>query len=101
MQVIPVGYRVLVEPDKVEEVSKGGIIVTTTNKKLEQQAQVKGTVIALGTECWRESKAPWCKVGDKVLYQKHVGMRIPGLDGNMLDNYLLLNDEDITAIVRE
>lgn len=95
MKINPVGHRVLIKPDKVEEVSKGGIIVSTEGtKRLEQNAQVIGEVIAIGADSWKEFDAPWCKVGDKVTYQKYSGMRIPGEDA-----LILINDLDITGVV--
>ena len=45
MKIQPLGDRVLVEPLKEEEVSKGGIIIPDTAKEKPQQ----GKVIALGT----------------------------------------------------
>jgi co-chaperonin GroES (HSP10) len=99
----PVGYRVKVRPEKVEEVSKGGIIVATgETKKLEQAAQVRGTVLEVSPVAYLEyiekGLEPWCKVGDVVLYQKHAGMRVLGDDGKPRDDELLLNDTDITAV---
>lgn len=101
MKWIPVGHRVLIKPDAVEEVSKGGIIVTTeSTKRLEQSAQVIGTVVDLGKEAFFEyvekGFEPWCKVGDRVTYQKYSGMKLPNLP-----DVLLLNDMDITGVVIE
>lgn len=95
MKITPVGHRVLIKPDKVEETSKGGIIIATEmNKRLEQNAQVTGEVIALGAEAYREYDEPWCKVGDKVYYQKYSGMKLPNNE-----DYLIINDLDITGVV--
>jgi chaperonin GroES len=106
MKVKPVGYRILVRPDPVEEVSKGGIIISVgEQKKMEQAAQVRGTVLALGELAYQESREkgyePWCKVGDKVTYQKWAGMRIPDREGNLRDDLLLLNDTDVTSVITE
>lgn len=90
----PVGYRVLIKPDKVEEKSKGGIIINTIDAKREQAAQVIGEVVAVGDYCWTEYEAPWAKVGDKVYYQKYSGMSLPNDQ-----DHILLNDTDITGVV--
>ena len=95
MTIVPVGHRVLLKPEKIEEVSKGGIVIATESvRKQEQQAQVIGEVIAIGADCWREFDAPWCKVGDRVTYQKFSGMKLPNDE-----ECILINDLDITGVV--
>lgn len=102
MKIRPVGHRILVKPDKVEKTSKGGIIVQTeTSLRLEQRAQVKATVLAVGPEAYKEFNSPWCKEGDRILYQRHAGMRIPDSDGNLSEDLILLNDLDVTGVVEE
>lgn len=100
MKIVPLGERILIKPEPIEEISKGGIVVTVgDNKKSEQAAQVRGTVLALGAQAYREYDEPWCKVGDTILYQKYSGMRVPGDDGKLRDDLLILNDLDITGRV--
>lgn len=102
MKVTPVGYKLLIRPDKVEEKSKGGIIVSSpTMKKMEEIAQVIGTVLEIGELCWDKHGAPWAKVGDRVLYQRHSGMRVPDGKGGFVEDLLILNDLDITAVVTD
>ncbi len=47
------GYRLLVTPDPVEEVSKGGIIIQMDKDKAKIN-QMYGTVYSVGAECWPE-----------------------------------------------
>lgn len=101
MQVAPVGHRVLIQPEKVEETTKGGIIIAKPHVEKEQLAQVCGKVLAVGADCWHEYASPWCKVGDRVLYQRYAGMRVPDDRGGFRDDMVLLNDLDITGIVLE
>ena len=101
MNVKPVGHRVLIKPEKVAEVSKGGIVIARPAIEKEQLAQVMGVVLAVGEDCWQEYKLPWCKVGDRVLYQRYAGMRVPDGRGGFRDDMVLLNDLDITAIAEE
>ena len=91
----PVGYRVLVKPDPIEETTKGGIIIAETIRDAHGQAQTTGTLVAAGPDAWREFLGKWAKVGDKVVYAKYGGLVIAGLDGA---EYRLLNDEQITAV---
>lgn len=101
MKVKPVGHRVLIKPDKIEEVTKGGIIIHRDLVEKEQQAQVSGVVVDMGLDCYREYDVDWCKIGDKVLYQRHAGMRVPDGNGGFLEDLLLLNDLDVTGIIEE
>ena len=101
MKILPVGHRILIKPDKIEEKTKGGIIIHHDLLQKEQQAQVAGMVVEVGGDCYREYDAPWCKKGDRVLYQRHAGMRVPDGKGGFLEDLLLLNDLDITGIILE
>jgi co-chaperonin GroES (HSP10) len=102
MKVIPKGYKVLVKVKPVEETTKSGIVIVTPDKKkYEQVAQTEGVVLALGKDCWDKFSEPWAKEGDVVLFQRYSGMRIPDKKGNFIEDLLLLNDLDISAIVLE
>ena len=94
--VWPVGYRVLVKPDDVEQTTKGGIVIAETIREGHSNAQTTGRLVAAGPDCWREFQGKWAKVGDKVLFARHGGLLIHGMDGQ---DYRLLNDEQISAVV--
>lgn len=94
----PIGYRVLIIPDQVEEISPGGIHIVKDAVKQEQLAQVKGIVKAIGKDAFSDSEDK-IKAGDVVLYQRYSGMKIPNDDGTFRDDLLLLNDRDITCII--
>lgn len=99
MKITPLGYRVLIKPDIVEEKTKSGIVLTI-DKKAEQRAQVSGVILDIGPDAWSESKNPHCcSIGDRVLFQRYSGMRIPDDLGNMREDLLVLNDTDISAKV--
>lgn len=103
-EVRPIGYVVLVEPEKIKETSDGGIVlVTAETKKYEQQAQVRGKVLAIGDLAFDEQikiglEVP-VQVGDIVYYQRHAGMRLTDDHGNIRLDRLLLKDLDIVAVV--
>ena len=91
----PVGWRILVKPKEVKEVSEGGIILTTqVNKEREQMANTTGVVIAMGNECYADESAPWCTEGDKIIFAKYAGLLYRGKDGL---EYRLINDKDVTG----
>jgi len=97
----PTEFNVLILADKVEEVTKGGVIIPDLAKDRMQAAAVTGALIAISPlafsyERWPEGSAP-PKPGDRVAYQKFAGMRIKGLDGV---EYTLAKDKDIAAVIR-
>lgn len=101
------GYRVLVEADKVEEMSDGGIVLTsnTTQKKLEQHGKYVGTVLQIGDMAWTDklvdgkSCKPWCNVGDRVVYARYAGKFV--YDPITEEEYCVVNDEDIICVIEE
>jgi chaperonin GroES len=93
---IPLGHRLLVLPDSVEVKTKTGIVLVTETTGREEMAQVKGTVVALGNGCWKDTPTQnWAKVGDRVIYGKYAGLLWPGEDGQ---KYRILNDLDIVGL---
>jgi chaperonin GroES len=95
----PVGHRVLVLPEIVEETSAGGIILhTATQQTREEMAQVNARVVVLGTTAYADQPAPWCAVGDRVIMGKYAGMMKKGKDEQM---YRIINDLDVVGIIEE
>ena len=97
--ITPVGWRVLVSPKEIAEKSAGGIIVATeSGRERENMANTTGIVVAVGDECYKDTKTAWCKVGDKVSFAKYAGLLYKGKDGLP---YRMVNDDDITGILDE
>jgi co-chaperonin GroES (HSP10) len=93
----PVGHIILVLPLEVEEVSKGGIIVSTGSQtRREEMGQTVAEVIALGNTSYADQKEPWCAVGDKVIFARYAGTERKGADGKM---YRLINDLDVKGVL--
>ncbi len=95
----PVEFKVLVRQHKVEEVSKGGIVIPDIVRDREQAAAVEGEIIAVSPlaftyEKWPDELKP--KVGDRVFFAKYAGMKVKGRDG---EEYLILNDKDVAAVI--
>ncbi|MBR6235898.1 MAG: co-chaperone GroES [Spirochaetales bacterium] len=85
MTIKPLGERVLVKMDKVEEKTAGGIFIPQTAQEKTQIAVVE----AIGDE------VKTVKVGQKILHDKYAGTSVK------MDNeeYLILNIKDVLAIV--
>ncbi len=93
-KIQPLGDRVLVNVLEAEEKTKGGIVLPDTAKEKPQQAEV----VAVGKGKVQDGKtiAPEVKIGDKVLYGRYSGTEIT-VDG---EEYLMLKEEDIVAVVK-
>lgn len=83
----PLGIQVLVEPDPIEETSKGGIIIPEATKSKERPN--KGTVVAIG------EKVEIIKTGDRILYGKFSGVEV-ATEEKML---LIMKQQDVFAII--
>lgn len=92
----PVEYKVLIQPEDVEKVSAGGIVMATTTTDRDRMAQVKGRLVAVGGSAFTDWGGLLPKVGDSVYYAKYAGLMVKGEDGK---EYRLANDKDITAII--
>lgn len=100
----PVEYKVLVLPDKIEEMTEGkhgaAIIMPDQTKEKEEWAQIKATLVAVGGSafCDPDWKQPIPQIGDQVYIAKYAGNFIEGKDGK---EYRLCSDKDIGAIRKE
>ena len=97
------GYRVLIQPDELEKVTKGGIILVL-NERLEAAGQQFGTVAGIGDTCWTDAKGEkltqWCEVGDRVLFSKHAGRFVFEPEDNNKE-YMIINDTDVICVIQE
>lgn len=91
----PLGDRVLVKRLEAEEKTKGGIVLPDTAKEKPQKAEVvsvgKGRVLENG-----KVEPLEVKKGDIVLFGKYSGSEITYKD----EEYLILKEEDILAIIK-
>jgi co-chaperonin GroES (HSP10) len=116
----PVGNKILIKPDSLEETTEGGIVIPGQVKDRHDLSACYGYVIAVGPDCfthtvtdidryidgrWRPfeqrtvrySKS-WCKPGDRIAFAPYSSAIQTGADG---EEYWIINDEDVTALVAE
>jgi len=93
------GYRILVKPDEIEKVSKGGIVYAYTDERVERAALQTGRVAGVGNTAWQGEAfaAPWCKEGDRILFSKHSGRFV--VDPTDDAEYLIMNDTDVLCVI--
>lgn len=101
----PVGFHMLVALPTMAEQTKGGILIPSVVNERERAAAVVGTVLAMGSGCYKDAKrfpdGAWCKTGDKVLFSRYSGMRFKTRDvesGEMVE-YRMLSDDQIVGTV--
>ena len=95
MNLKPLGDKVIVEILNAEEKTKGGIVLPDTAQEKPQQ----GKVIAVGNGKTLSSGKvvpPSVKPGDRIIFGKYSGNEVE-VDEN---EYLIVNEEDILAIVK-
>ena len=95
----PVEYKILIKPDAVEEKTVGGIIKIERTHEMEQWAQVKGTLVAIGAKAfidWPDEERAILVPGARVYYRKYEGIIIEGADD---EEYRLCTDKDIGGVV--
>lgn len=95
----PCGHRVLVKLVKVEDKSKGGIILASNEKELNRErfAVEEAEIVQLGQSAYKafDDGEPWCAVGDIVSIRKYSGQdyRYEG------DIYRIILDDDVLAVL--
>ena len=87
MKVKPIGDRVLLSIEEVEEKTKGGLYIPQTAQEKTQT----GAVVAVGDD----KDVITVKKGDKVLYAKYMGSDVE------IDNekYVIIKESDVLGII--
>ncbi len=97
----PCGHFLLVEIEKVEEVTPSGLILVKGQREREQQSSCDGVIIAIGPDAWFDKKTRWANIGDKILIEKYAGFVIDSEKYGYGDRVLrLVNDEQVKAVIR-
>jgi co-chaperonin GroES (HSP10) len=92
----PVEFKILVQIEETETVTKGGIILTSDHKERADMAQVKGTLIAAGGNAFQDFMGAIPKPGDRVMIAKYAGLVAEGNDGR---KYRIASDKDVAAVL--
>ena len=98
------GYRVIVKPKDVDNISPGGIHLAH-NENLEKAGRMVGTLVSVGPTAWKNYSdkydkyvgEPWAQEGDEVHYSRYAGKGIRDPENPDVELFIL-NDEDIVAV---
>lgn len=91
VKISPLGKRIVVRPEEVEETTSGGLIIPPTAQD-DNKPEV-GVVVKLGTG--KDDFKFTVKVGDKVFFKKYSPDAIKIDD----DEYYILSEKDVLAII--
>ena len=95
----PSGYKLLIAIAKVDEKTKGGVIMPDQLVSSEQTASIVGVVLKQGPDAYKDEgkfpTGPWCKEGDFVIFRSYSGTRFE-IDGV---EFRLINDDTVEATV--
>ena len=109
----PVGDRILVKPDPVEDtLGEMKLVVPDSIKTSMFGSQTLGYLVAVGPDAWvhfieksstgtgtiRGFTESFAETGDRIMFARYSGIEFEGLDGEL---YRVLNDVDITGTVDE
>lgn len=100
MKYQPEGSKVIVKPDEVDPMTKGGIILTPVSVDSIKTRVNQGTIVALGptADLLFEKDRP-ARVGDQVIFAVYGGFVFKDVDTRQ--EYRVLNDEDIVCWIKE
>lgn len=95
----PILHRIILKLDAVETKTESGIIIPDMVTEKERKAVEVGTVVALGSTCFKDygADSDIVKVGDRVIIAKYSGKEVKDSDDQ---SYVICNDEDIICILR-
>lgn len=114
MRIVPraIGHRVVVKPYSLEQADPRmasakavGIILNDVDERRHMTGVDRGTVVEVGPNAFSALNVncpdvPWCKVGDLIAYTKNAGKYIKTTE-EALDSLLVINDEDVVAVLEE
>lgn len=97
----PKGYRLLIAAAKVEDKTKGGVIIPDERRDAEETASMIGYVLRVGPDAYsdvtRFPTGAWCKEGDYIIFRSYSGTRFK-VDGK---EFRLINDDTVEAVVED
>jgi len=102
---IPTGWRILIEPIKVEETTSGGIALPTSAVEAKEHLRYIGRVVSMGPLCYKHAKfgddQPWCKVGDMVAHGAYAGqaIQVRNKAGDAYVALKLINDDEVLSVI--
>lgn len=107
----PAGWRILIAPVKINEMSSGGIALLNESVKTLEYFRNIAKVVAIGDECYSHPKfqggipleqktpKPWCRVGDVIQYSSYTGAEITIQHEGELSKLRFINDDEVISVI--
>lgn len=100
---VPVLWRLLIEPIRVEETTSGGIVLAPETQKAKEYLRYVGKVLAIGDGAYQHPKFTGIEInlqiGDWVVYQTYSGFDIRVHDATGRPRTLrFINDDEVMAL---
>ena len=107
----PAGWRLLIAPVKINDTSKGGIVLIDESIKVAEYFRDIAKVLAVGPGCYEHPKfqggipldqkqpVPWCKVGDVIHYSSYTGKDITVKHDGETAKLKAINDDEVVAVI--
>lgn len=97
---IPLGWRVMIAMQPVEQKSAGGILLPDKHLDQQQAVATVGYVIAVGSTAYDrpEMGYQWVRPGDRVLTAKYAGQRHDVTVQGQKVELRIINDDEIQAV---
>ncbi len=94
-KITPVGTRVLVETEEIEEKTAGGIIRPQQSMDQLKASTTRGKILAMGSDafCELEKGAKKPTVGDEIYMARYAGLPLGE------ENLRIVEDDDILAVL--
>jgi|WetSurMetagenome_2_1015567.scaffolds.fasta_scaffold268205_2 chaperonin GroES len=90
----------IVQPDPVEEKTKGGIIIPETAQGKQVETGCTGTLLTYGPMAFKDEDGEYFDgspdIGERVFFARYAGTLLKGEDGA---DYRLMKDRDIKSVV--
>lgn len=100
--IMPMQFKLVVQVEKVEEKTNGGIFIPENAQDRRQFEITRGVVVAVGPAAFTDerqyppgSRMP--QVGDRIWFDKHAGSQVKGKRDQMI-LYRVIEDTDVTGI---
>lgn len=102
VEIQPIEYKVVVEPDEMEHVSEGGLHIPEITRDRVSYAVETGTLVSKAGNAFSDDSifAEKPEVGDRVFFSKYAGTIFEIRHEREVKKYRLMNDKDICAILR-
>ena len=109
----PAGWRILIAPVKIEEQSKGGIVLIDDSVKTQEYFRNIAKVVNMGHLCYTDPKfqggigldkatpKPWCKIGDVIKYNSYTGQEVVINHDGEVNKLRVINDDEVICVIND